>query len=73
MDLMAAIVIGLVDPNGTQFYGYGKMSTANQTTADTNTVFDIGSITTSEFLKKEVYGTKHFKLEITKYLLRNDS
>jgi CubicO group peptidase (beta-lactamase class C family) len=43
----AAIVIGLVDPNGTQFYGYGKMSTANPTTADKNTVFDIGSITKS--------------------------
>jgi CubicO group peptidase (beta-lactamase class C family) len=43
----AAIVIGLVDRNGTQFYGYGKMSIANQTTVDKNTVFDIGSITKS--------------------------
>jgi len=43
----AAIVIGLVDPNGTQFYGYGKMSNANQTTVDKNTVFGIGSITKS--------------------------
>jgi CubicO group peptidase (beta-lactamase class C family) len=43
----AAIVLGLVDPNGTQFYGYGKMSAANQTTVDKNTVFGIGSITKS--------------------------
>jgi CubicO group peptidase (beta-lactamase class C family) len=43
----AAIVIGLVDPNGTQFYGYGKMSAANQTKVDENTVFGIGSITKS--------------------------
>ena len=28
----AAFVVGLVDPNGTQFYGYGSMSTANNTT-----------------------------------------
>jgi hypothetical protein len=31
----AAIVVGLVDPNGTQFYGYGKMSNAeNNSTVD---------------------------------------
>lgn len=41
----AAIVIGLVDPNGTQFYGYGKMSATNKTTVDQNTIFRIGSIT----------------------------
>jgi serine-type D-Ala-D-Ala carboxypeptidase/endopeptidase len=41
----AAIIIALVDPNGTQFYGYGKMSAANQTTVNKNTIFDIGSIT----------------------------
>ena len=51
----AAPVIGLVDPNGTQFYGEaaggkkggGKMSAAIQTTADKNTVFGIGSLTKS--------------------------
>ena len=43
----AAPVIGLVDPNGTQFYGYGKISAAIQTTADKNTVFGIGSLTKS--------------------------
>jgi serine-type D-Ala-D-Ala carboxypeptidase/endopeptidase len=41
----ATFVIALVDPNGTQFYGYGKMSTANQTTVDKNTIFAIGSVT----------------------------
>ena len=41
----AAIVIGLVDPNGTQFYGYGNMSNANPTTVDKDTIFAIGSIT----------------------------
>lgn len=41
----AAFVVGLVDPNGTQFYGYGNMSTANNTTVDKNTIFAIGSNT----------------------------
>lgn len=41
----AALVVGLVDPNGTQFYGYGNMSTANNTTLDKNTIFAIGSNT----------------------------
>ena len=43
----AAIMIGLVSPNGTQFYGYGKMSAANGTTVNENTLFGIGSITKS--------------------------
>ena len=43
----AAIVIGLVSPNGTQFYGYGKMSAANHTTVNENTLFGIGSMTKS--------------------------
>jgi serine-type D-Ala-D-Ala carboxypeptidase/endopeptidase len=42
----AAMVIGLVDPNGTEFYGYGKTSNAtNATIVNENTLFDIGSIT----------------------------
>jgi CubicO group peptidase (beta-lactamase class C family) len=41
----AAFVVGLVDPNGTQFYGYGDMSTANKTIVDKNTIFAIGSNT----------------------------
>ena len=42
----AAMVIGLVDSNGTQFYGYGKTSNAtNATVVNENTIFDIGSIT----------------------------
>ena len=41
----AGVVVGLVDPNGTQFYGYGKMSNATNTTVDENTIFAIGSNT----------------------------
>ena len=41
----AAIVVGLVDPNGTQFYGYGNMSNANPIKVDKDTIFAIGSIT----------------------------
>ena len=40
-----AIAIGFVDPNGTQLYGYGKLSNTNITTVDQNTIFAIGSIT----------------------------
>ena len=40
------MAIGLIDPNGTQFYGYGKLSnTSNNVTIDENTVFTIGSTT----------------------------
>lgn len=41
----AAFVVGLVDPNGTQFYGYGNMSITNNITVDKNTIFAIGSNT----------------------------
>ena len=41
----AAIVVGFVDPNGTQFYSYGNMSNANPITVDKDTIFAIGSIT----------------------------
>ena len=41
----AAIVIGFIDPNGTQFYSHGKMSNVNNVTVDENTVFSIGSTT----------------------------
>ena len=41
----AAIVIGIVDPNGTQFYSNGNISNTNNTTVDQNTVFAIGSNT----------------------------
>ena len=41
----AAIVIGFIDPNGTQFYAHGKMSNANNATVDENTIFSIGSTT----------------------------
>ena len=41
----AAIVVGLVNSNGTQFYGYGNMSNANPIAVDKDTIFAIGSIT----------------------------
>ncbi len=41
----AAIAIGFVDPNGTQFYGHGKISNTSNATIDQNTIFGIGSIT----------------------------
>ncbi|TVP41867.1 serine hydrolase domain-containing protein [Candidatus Nitrosocosmicus arcticus] len=41
----AAMVIGFIDPNGTQFYGHGKMSNTSNTTVDENTIFSIGSTT----------------------------
>ena len=41
----AAAVIGIVDPNGTQFYCIGKLSKANNSNVNENTIFAIGSIT----------------------------
>jgi serine-type D-Ala-D-Ala carboxypeptidase/endopeptidase len=41
----AAITIGFINPNGTQFYGHGKMSNTRDATVDENTVFSIGSTT----------------------------
>ena len=41
----AAIVVGIVDPDGTQFYSHGKISNAINSTADQNTIFAIGSNT----------------------------
>jgi hypothetical protein len=69
----AAMVIGLVDPNGTQFYGYGKTSNAtNATTVNENTLFDIGSITktfTTTILADMVKnGTVNLDDPIEKYL-----
>jgi D-alanyl-D-alanine-carboxypeptidase/D-alanyl-D-alanine-endopeptidase len=69
----AAMVIGLVDANGTQFYGYGKTSNAtNATTVNENTLFDIGSITktfTTTILADMVNnGTVNLTDPIEKYL-----
>jgi serine-type D-Ala-D-Ala carboxypeptidase/endopeptidase len=69
----AAMVIGLVDANGTQFYGYGKTSNAsNATTVNENTLFDIGSITktfTTTILADMVNnGTVNLDDPIEKYL-----
>ena len=41
----AAIVIGIVGPSGTQFYGNGKLSNRSNATVDQNTIFAIGSNT----------------------------
>ena len=41
----AAIEIGFVNPNGTQFYGHGKLSNTSNDTVDQNTIFAIGSNT----------------------------
>src|SRR4051794_2082574 len=41
----AAIEIGFVNPNGTQFYGHGKLSNSSNATVDQNTIFAIGSNT----------------------------
>ena len=41
----AAVVLGYVDPNGIQFYGFGNKSGSANATVDQNTIFGIGSIT----------------------------
>jgi serine-type D-Ala-D-Ala carboxypeptidase/endopeptidase len=41
----AALVIGIIDPNGTQFYSTGKLSEANNSNVNENTIFGIGSMT----------------------------
>ena len=41
----AAIAIGLVNPNGIQFYGHGKLSREYDKTVDINSIFAIGSNT----------------------------
>ncbi|MDQ6723883.1 MAG: beta-lactamase family protein [Thermoproteota archaeon] len=41
----AAIAIGFVNPDGTQFYGHGKLSNTSNATVDQNTIFAIGSNT----------------------------
>jgi len=41
----ASIVVGIITPNGTQVYGYGNISKANNTKVNGNTIFDIASIT----------------------------
>ncbi len=40
----AAIVVGVITPNGTQVSAYGNISKANPTPVDGNTVFDIASV-----------------------------
>jgi len=38
----AAIAIGLVNPNGIQFYGHGKLFHEYDKTVDINSIFAIG-------------------------------
>jgi serine-type D-Ala-D-Ala carboxypeptidase/endopeptidase len=69
----AAMMIGLVDSNGTQFYGYGKTSNAtNAISVNEITLFDIGSITktfTTTILADMVNnGTVNLDDPIEKYL-----
>ncbi len=72
----AAIVVGIVDPNGTGFYGHGKMSNANNNaTVDQNTIFAIGSNTKvfTAILLADMVGDGLIKLDdpIEKYLPAN--
>nr|NIM51781.1 serine hydrolase [Gemmatimonadales bacterium] len=39
------IVVGVVSPAGTRYYGYGKTAASGGTTPDEHSVFEIGSIT----------------------------
>ena len=41
----AAIVVGVITPNGTQVSAYGNISKSNPTPVDGNTIFDVGSVT----------------------------
>src|SRR6185312_8078882 len=41
----AALVVGLIDPNGTKIYSFGNISKANNIPVNESTIFDIGSIT----------------------------
>jgi len=38
------MVIGIVDADGTKYYGFGKMSITSEQTPDENSIFEIGSI-----------------------------
>lgn len=39
------LVVGLIDPSGTQVYGYGSLSAQQPQTPDAATVYEIGSVT----------------------------
>jgi len=71
----AAIEIGFVDPNGTQFYGHGKLSNSSNATVDQNTIFAIGSNTKvfTTILLADMVNKGLVKLEdpIEKYLPSN--
>ena len=41
----AALVVGLIDPNGTKVYSFGNISKENNIPVNASTIFNIGSIT----------------------------
>jgi CubicO group peptidase (beta-lactamase class C family) len=43
--LSVGIVVGVIDPNNTKFYSYGKMARGSDKPADENTIYEIGSVT----------------------------
>ena len=43
--LSVGIVVGVIDPNNTKFYSYGKMVRGSDKPADKNTIYEIGSVT----------------------------
>ena len=44
-NLSVGMVVGIVDPEGTQFYHYGKQSMSDETPVNEDTLFEMGSIT----------------------------
>ncbi len=66
------IVVGVIDKNGRQVVGYGKLSKENPQAPDGSTVYEIGSITkvfTSILLQDMVErGEVHLDDAVTKYL-----
>ena len=66
------IVVGVIDKNGRQVVGYGKLSKENPQAPDGSTVYEIGSITkvfTSILLQDMIErGEVHLDDAVTKYL-----
>ncbi len=38
-------VIGIIDKNGTRYYGFGQKSLSDDSKPDENSIFEIGSVT----------------------------
>ena len=71
----AALVVGLIDPNGTKVYSFGNISKANDMPVNGSTIFNIASITktfTTLVLADMVkQGIVHLDDPIEKYLPSN--